>query len=54
MDDDLDAIEEALQHASRVPEDERGIAWQRYVDGLLDKRARLSAKPSPAAPTFSG
>ena len=42
MDDDLDAVEEALSHASRVPEDQRGLAWQRYVDSLLDKRAKLA------------
>lgn len=42
MDDDLESVEEALRHAAAVPEAERGAAWGRYVDGLLDKRARLA------------
>ena len=40
--DTLQDIEEALHHASRVPEAERGVAWQRFVDTLLDKRTRLA------------
>lgn len=35
-------VDEALSHAQSVPEDERGLAWQRYVDSLLDKRVKLT------------
>ena len=40
--DELAEVDEALRHAQAVPEAERGVAWARYVDGLLDKRARLA------------
>ena len=40
--DELAEVDEALRHAQAVPEDERGAAWAKYVDGLLDKRARLA------------
>ena len=41
MDTLLD-IEEALAHASRVPDDQRGAAWHSWVDGLLEKRKALA------------
>lgn len=40
--DELAEVDEELRHAQAVPEGERGAAWGRYVDGLLDKRARLA------------
>ena len=39
-------IDEALFHASLVPEDERGLAWQRYVDALLDQRDKAEGIPA--------
>lgn len=39
----LAEIDEALFHASLVPEDERGIAWQRFVDALLEQRDKVGA-----------
>lgn len=50
-------IEEALRHASDVPEDQRGLAWHRWVDGLLDKRSRLARTEAQGRETrvvFSG
>ena len=40
--DTLRDIEEALAHASRVPDDQRGIGWHSWVDGLLEKRKALA------------
>jgi hypothetical protein len=57
VDDDLESVEEALRHAAAVPEAERGVAWQRYVDGLLDKRVRLARTAEQGRETrvvFSG
>ena len=35
----LSEIDEALMHASLVPENERGPAWHSYTNALLEKRA---------------
>lgn len=42
----LSDIDEALLHASLVPEDQRGLVWQRWVDSLLEQRTRLAAPPA--------
>ena len=42
MTESLDDVEEALRHAQAVPVEQRGVAWQVYVDSLLDKRVRLA------------
>ena len=34
-------VDEALAHASRVPEDRRGAPWYAYTDHLLEMRAML-------------
>ena len=46
-------VEEALQHAAAVPEEQRGLAWQRYVDSLLDKRSKLTPERQ-LTPAFKG
>jgi hypothetical protein len=38
----LAEIDEALAHSSRIPVDERGTMWHRWVDSLLAQRARLA------------
>lgn len=35
-------IDEALQHCRAVPVEERGVAWQAFVDGLLEQRVALA------------
>ena len=43
----LQEIDEALNHAREVPEDQRGAGWHAYVDRLLAKRtvhAAIEAK----------
>lgn len=37
----LDDIDEALQHARAVASQDRGPAWQAYVDSLLEQRAKV-------------
>lgn len=34
----LNDVDEALQHLSLVPDDERGPAWYAYMDTLLDQK----------------
>jgi hypothetical protein len=34
-------IDEALLHLSLVPNDERGPAWNAYLDALLEQRATM-------------
>lgn len=34
-------IDEALRHLSLVPEQERGPAWDAYLNALLDTRSKL-------------
>jgi hypothetical protein len=38
----LAEIEEALTHVSAVPSDQRGAAWESYLNALLDKRKHLA------------
>jgi hypothetical protein len=38
----LSEVDEALRHASLVPEDARGAGWHAFVDGLLETRAMLA------------
>lgn len=53
----LTEIDEALLHASLVPENERGTAWHAYTDRLLEERKRLEKNTPPGGtstePTFS-
>lgn len=37
----LEELDEALQHARAVPEDQRGAGWRAFVDGLLEQRAAI-------------
>ena len=37
----LAELDEALMHASLVPESERGVAWHAWTDSLLEQRGRL-------------
>lgn len=39
----VEEIDEALRHANAVPIDQRGTFHQRWVDSLLDQRARLAS-----------
>lgn len=39
----IEAIDEALHHASLVPIDERGKPWHAFVDSLLAQRNRITA-----------
>ena len=38
----IDEVDEALNRAMRIPEDERGELWQSIVDALLDRRTALA------------
>lgn len=38
----LAEVEEALQHASAVPPEQRGTAWHSFVDSLLEQRKQLA------------
>lgn len=40
----LDDVDEALQHATAVPVEDRGEGWYAFVDGLLEQRAKLAEK----------
>ena len=35
---DISDIDEALTHLSLVPSNERGAAWQAFVDAVLEQR----------------
>lgn len=43
-DADLSDIDEALMHASLIPEAERGDAWHSFTNALLEKRRTLEAR----------
>jgi len=38
---DLSDIDEALTHLSLVPSQERGAAWQAFLDAVLEQRKDL-------------
>lgn len=40
--DTLDDIDEALTHARAVPVEDRGDAWYAWVDGLLERRRKMT------------
>lgn len=40
----LEDIDEALMHASLVPDNERGEAWHAYTNALLEARRRLDTQ----------
>ena len=40
-DADLSDIDEALMHASLIPEAERGPAWHAFTNALLEQRRTL-------------
>lgn len=56
-------VDEALEHCRAIPVEERGTAWQAYVDGLLEQRkaiqaadrriAEIRAERAGLAPTFT-
>lgn len=50
-------VDEALNHAKRIPIEDRGAPWWAYVNGLLEQRRRLEvsteSEPEQLAPTFS-
>jgi hypothetical protein len=33
-------VDEALTHLNQVPADERGAAWQAYLNAVLDQRLK--------------
>jgi hypothetical protein len=33
-------VDEALTHLNQVPTDERGAAWQAYLNAVLDQRLK--------------
>ena len=33
-------VDEALTHLNQVPTDERGAAWQAYLNAVLDQRPK--------------
>ena len=39
---DIHEVDQALNRAMRIPEDERGELWQGIVDALLDRRVALA------------
>ena len=40
-DADLSDIDEALMHASLIPESERGPGWHAFTNALLEQRKKL-------------
>lgn len=43
-DPDLSQIDEALMHASLVPDTDRGPAWHAWTNALLEQRRRIEDK----------
>lgn len=41
---ELSEIDEALMHASLIPEAERGPAWYAFTNALLEQRRTLETK----------
>jgi len=35
-------VDEALTHLNQVPADERGAAWQAYLNAILEERLRIT------------
>lgn len=40
MSEILTEIDEALEYLNKVPQPDRGAAWQAYLDALLDQRSK--------------